>query len=378
MDRVHVLRSLHAGNWSRREADIAEAMTYWWGFGEPRPALELLEHAIEPYDRGAENTWIAWAEINLAAVYGQLGRHAAARRLLEGQGGREEPHLRSLNAWTVMRVGIDGGDLEYALSVGPAVLAALAIAAPVRRILLDVGIEVLVRAGHLSEARRVAEDGLPGLGGGPLVDRARGRIALASGDAILAADCFRAAVEGFARRGIRHEEARTRLLLGQALRLGGDDAAAISEIRTALASALQRGALHEQSLGRAALRAAGVVTDPTVEQVKAALEAIHDTDRPAGSPLLELACLGSGNSREDLLRALLRTLVSELAASPLYSEKESARVLDSYYFERGGSHERVAESFHMTMPTYYRRLRGGQLRLTELLQQREAAAASPV
>jgi hypothetical protein len=93
MDRVHVLRSLHAGNWSRREADIAEAMTYRWGFGEPRPALELLEHAIEPNERGAENTWIAWAEINLAAVNSQLGRHAVARRLLEAQGGRAEPHL---------------------------------------------------------------------------------------------------------------------------------------------------------------------------------------------------------------------------------------------------------------------------------------------
>jgi tetratricopeptide (TPR) repeat protein len=378
MDRVHVLRSLNAGNWSRREADIAEAMTYWWGFGEPRPALELLEHAIEPYERGAENTWIAWAEINLAAVNGQLGRHAVARQLLEGQGGREEPHLRSLNAWTVMRVGIDGGDLEYALSVGPAVLAALAIAAPIRRILLDVGVEVLIAAGHLSEARRVAETGLPGLGGGPLVDRVRGRIALAAGDAALASHCFRAAVEGFAGRGIKHEEARARLLLGEALGLGGDDVGAIAEFRTALASAQARGAVHEEALGRRALRAAGVVTDPTVEQVKAALEEIHDTDRPTRSPLLELACLGSGGIRADLLRAVLRALVGELAASPRYAEKEAARVLGSYYFEHGGSHERVAESLHMTMPTYYRRLRGGHLRLAELLREREEAAASPV
>jgi tetratricopeptide (TPR) repeat protein len=378
MDRVHVLRSLNAGNWSRREADIAEAMTYWWGFGEPRPALELLEHAIEPYQRGAENTWIAWAEINLAAVNGQLGRHAVARRLLEGQGGREEPHLRALNAWTVMRVGIDGGDLEYALSVGPAVLAALAIAAPIRRILLDVGVEVLVAAGHLGEARRIAETGLPGLGGGPLVDRVRGRIALVAGDAALAARCFRAAVDGFRGRGIRHEEARTRLLLGEALGLAGDDVSAIAEFRTALASAQERGAAHEEALGRRALRDAGIVTDPTVEQVKAALEEIHETDRPLRSPLLELACLGPGGSRADLLRALLRTLVGELAASPQYAGKEAARVLDSYYFERGGSHERVAERLHMTMPTYYRRLRGGHLRLAELLREREEAAASPV
>jgi hypothetical protein len=354
-------------------------MTYWWGFGEPRPALELLEHAIEPYDRGAENTWIAWAEINLAAVNGQLARHAAARRLLEGQGGRAEPHLWMLNAWTVMRVGSDGGDLEYALSAGPAVLAALAIPAPLRRILLDVGIEVLVSAGHLSEARRVAEIGLPGLGGGPLVDRVKGRIGLAAGDAGLAAESFRAAVDGFAGRGIRHEEARTRLLLGEALRLGGDAEAGIAELRTALASAQQRGAIHEESLGRSALRAAGAVTDPTLEQVKAALEELHDTDRVARSPLLELACLGPGASRSDLLRALLQGLVGGLAGSPAYAEKEAARVLEAYYFERRGSHERVAESLHLTMPTYYRRLRGGHLRLAELLREREAAAAaSPV
>jgi hypothetical protein len=378
MDRVHVLRSLHAGNWSRREADIAEAMTYWWGFGEPRPALELLEHAIEPYERGAESTWIAWAEINLAAVNSQLGRHAVARTLLEGQGGRAEPHLWTLNAWTVMRVGIDSGDLEYALSAGPAVLAALAIAAPIRRILLDVGVEVLLAAGHLAEALRVAESGLPGLAGGPLVDRVKGRLELAAGDAELAADCFRSAIAGFAERGIRHEEARTRLLLGEALLLGGVAGAAIVEFRTALASAQERGAVHEESLSRKALRASGAVTDPTVDQVKGALEDLADTDRFALSPLLELACLGPGRNRAELLRSLLANLVGELAASSPYAEKEAGRVLDAYYFERRGSHERVAETLHMTMPTYYRRLRGGQVRLVELLREREAAATSPV
>jgi hypothetical protein len=59
--------------------------------------------------------------------------------------------------------------------------------------------------------------------------------------------------------------------------------------------------------------------------------------------------------------------------------KGTGRVLDACYFERRGSHERVAESLHMTMPTYYRRLRGGHPRLAKLLREREAAAAaSPV
>ena len=54
-------------------------------------------------------------------------------------------------------------------------------------------------------------------------------------------------------------------------------------------------------------------------------------------------------------------------------------MLDAYYFARRGSHERVAESLHLTMPTYYRRLRSGQVRLAELLRERDAAAAaSPV
>ena len=376
MDRVHVLRSLEAGNWSRREADIAEAMTYWWGFGEPRPALELLENAIGPYARGAENTWIAWAEINLAAVNAQLGRYAAARRLLEGQGGRSEPHLWTLNAWTVMRVGIDGGDIEYALSTGPAVLAALNMAWPIRRILLDAGIEVLVAAGHLAEARRVAAD-LPGTGGGPLLDRVRGRLALAAGEPATAAAFLAEAIDGLARRGIRHEEARTRLLRGEALLQAGGGEAAVAELRTALISARGRGAVHEEILARRSLRAAGAVTDPSIEQVKAALEDLHDPERLAQSPLLDLACLGpAAGGRGDLLRQLLGTLVAELAASPTYAEKDAARVLAAYYFERQGSHERVAESLHMTMPTYYRRLRDvGHVRLVELLRQREGAAA---
>lgn len=377
MDRVHLLRSLEAGNWSRREADIAEAMTYWWGFGEPRRALELLEHAIGPNVRGADNTWIAWAEINLAAVNAQLGRHDTARRLLEGRGGRSEPHLWTLNAWTVMRVGIDGGDIEYALSVGPALLAELPIASPVRRILLDIGLEVLVSAGHLAEARRVAV-GLPDSGGGPLMGRARGRMALAAGDANFAAESFSTAIEGFASRNIRHEEARTRVLLGDALLLAGNVEGAINEFRTALLSARERGAVHEESLARRSLRAAGAVTDPSVEQVKAALEELHEPDRLARSPLVDLACLGSAvTGRAELLRALLGKLVRELAASSSYAERDAARVVTAYYFDRQGSHERVAESLHMTMPTYYRRLRDvGHLRLAQLLLEREAAAAA--
>ncbi len=376
MDRVHILRSLHAGNWSRREADIAEAMTYWWGFGEPRPALELLEHAIAPYGGGAENTWIAWAEINLAAVNGQLGRHAVARRLLENQEGRSEPHLWMLNAWAVMRVGLDGGDVEYALSAAPAVLAALAIAAPIRRLLLDIGVEVLLAAGHAAEARRIAEADLAGAGGGPLVERVRGRLALDSGSLEVAADALREAAARFAARGIRHEEARTRLLLGAALDRAGDRPAAVAEYRNALASARERGAIHEEGLARQALRAAGAIGDPSVDQVKAALEDLHAPERLAGSPLLDLACLGPvANGRADLLRGLLKQLVGELAASADYTEADAGRVLTAYYFDRRGSHERVAESLHMTMPTYYRRLRDvGHVRLAQLLRDREAAA----
>jgi hypothetical protein len=203
-------------------------------------------------------------------------------------------------------------------------------------------------------------------------------MALAAGDAEPAAECFRAAVAGFGQRGIRHEEARTRLLLGEALLLCGAGEAAIAEFRTTLASARERGGAHEEALARKALRAAGAVTDPTVDQVKGALEDLAETDTLARSPLLELACLGPGRNRADLLRALLGNLVGELAASSQYAEKEAARVLAAYYFERQGIHEWVAESLHLTMPTYYRRLRGGQVRLAELLREREAASAIPV
>ena len=375
-----MLRSLEAGNWSRREADIAEAMAFWWGFGEPKPALDLLEQAIAPFERGADNTWIAWAEINLAAVNAQLGRFQVARRLLEGQGGRSEPHLWMLNAWTVMRVGLDGGDLELALSPGPALLAGLPVASPVRRILLDISVEVLLAAGHLAEARRVSEESLDQLGAGPLTDRVRGRLALAAGDPIAAAEYLDRAAAEFAARGLRHQEARTRLPLAAALSAAGQEERGIAELRSALASARERGARQEEALCRAALRAAGVITDPSVEQVKAALDALGEPAVLAASPLLDLACLGpAAEGRAELLRALLRELVRELEASPDHAEMEAGRVLDAYYFQRLGSHERVAERLHLSMPTYYRRLREvGHLRLAQLLREREAAATETV
>ena len=374
MDRVHVLRSLHAGNWSRREADIAEAMAFWWGFGEPRPALDLLEQAIAPFERGADNTWIAWAEINLAAVNAQLGRFAVARRLLEGQGGRSEPHLWMLNAWTVMRVGLDAGDIELALSPGPALLAGLPVTSPVRRILLDISVEVLLAAGHLAEARRVTGEALDKLGEGPLTDRVRGRMALASGDPIPAVEDLGKAVAGFAARGLRHEESRTRITLAAALAAAGHAERGLVELRTALASARDRGAFQEEALARAALKEAGVITEPSVDLVKAALDALDEAAVLAASPLLDLSCLGpSATGRADSLRGLLRELVRELEASPNHAESEAGRVLDAYYFQRLGSHERVAERMHLSMPTYYRRLREvGHVRLAELLRKREA------
>ena len=377
MLRVDVLRSLSAGNWTRREADIAEAMTFWWGFGQPLRALELLEHVIAPYPRSAENTWIAWAQINLAAANAQLGRFPAARRLLEGQGGRSEPHLWMLNAWNVMRIGLDGGDLEFALSAGPAVLASLPLAAPVRRILLDMAVEVLLAAQHLAEARRIAHDALPLLGESPLVDRVVARIALASGDPRAAVTAFRAAADAFAARGIQHEESRTRIALSGALEQAGDRSGAILELRTALASARARDAVHEERLAHARLAGLGALPEPSVDQVKAALEdLLHAPARLAASPLLELACLGpSGEGRTARLAAMLKELVGELAASSNYAESDAGKVLSAYYFERLGSHERVAERFHLSMPTYYRRLRDvGHVRVAGLLREREAAA----
>jgi len=76
------------------------------------------------------------------------------------------------------------------------------------------------------------------------------------------------------------------------------------------------------------------------------------------------------------LRGLLKQLVGELTASTDYAEADAGRVLSAYYFDRRGSHERVADSLHMTMPTYYRRLREvGHVRLAQLLRDREAAAS---
>jgi len=375
MDRVHVLRTLHAGRWSRREADIAEAMTFWWGFGLPAPALDLLEQAIAPYERGADNTWIAWAEINLAAVNAELGRFAAARRLLQGQGGRSEPHLWMLNAWTVMRVGLDAGDLELALSPGPALLAGLPVASPVRRILLDIAVEVLLAAGHLAEARRVSEDALPKLGEGPLTDRVRGRLALASGDPIPAIEDLGKAAAGFASRGLAHQEARTRIVLAAALAAAGHADRGREELRTALASARERGSLQEAALARTALREAGASTEPTVELVAAALDSIRLGADPETGPLLDLECLGSAaRGRGEPLRRLLGDLVRELMASPDPSHAERGAVLDAYYLRRLGSHEKVMEALFLSDATYYRRRKDGLAELTQLLQDREAAA----
>ncbi|GAC1658746.1 MAG: hypothetical protein NVS9B1_19350 [Candidatus Dormibacteraceae bacterium] len=372
---VDRLRRLQAGNWSRREADVAEGMTQWWCLGEPAPALDALERALAPAREVDAATWVSWTELNLAAVNGMLGRFDEAHRLLAGQVDPAEPHLARLRDWCRVRLAIDSGhslsdDQLVALAGDPDGLPPI-----LQRILIDISVEAFLTDGRLALAQDTAGRLPRPLTGHPYEERAIGRVAAAEGDATGAAERLRAAAVGFAALGARHEEGRSRIALAAVL-AASDPTAAEGELRAALASARERRAHHEEDLARAGLAALGLAGEPTPDQVKAALKVLDKPARLALSPLAALRSLPDGGDQSAALRALLISQIDKLLESRRPAEVDMGRLLRDYYLNRAGTHEQLMAKAYMEPSTWFRRQDEAMELIASDLAERERAATA--
>jgi hypothetical protein len=228
----------------------------------------------------------------------------------------------------------------------------------------DYAVEALLAAGDVEAARKAGTRGVGEFSGpDPYQLTIEGRLALAAGDVEAAIENLTEAIAVFHGAGYLHREGRARRVLGEAIAAGGDLAAAEIQLHTALASARTRGAALEVHLVRTLLVRLGLPTDLcTPDQVRRALESLHDESAMRRSPLMQLKALEG----QKTLRGLLSSCIEELAKAPT-RDGEAGRVLRDYYVRRTGSQEAVAERLHLSRPTFYRRLHRGWTLLSERL-----------
>jgi len=367
LERTEALRGMHAGSMGQLQSLRAEGQVYLWGLGRPGPALGAYEEALALAREGQATYYVNWLQTQLAVAHLQLDHLDTARHLLPDRSAARESQDKIDGPWAEMRLALDSGRPGAAQPVAEEVAADTGPPLRVRLFLGDVAVEAMVAVGRAAEAAALVER-LTAAGANPAhpyLQRMRARAAAAAGrleEAILdlqrAADAFRLA-------GSRGEEGRTRLALAAVLAEAGSVESAQAELRTALASAEERGAALEERIARSVLAGLGS-RSVTVDHVKEALEALHRPGALAGAQLGRLLGLDP-TPGDDRLRTLLVEQVEELATSVDGREREAGQLLRDYYVRRVGSQEVVADRLHLTRATFYRRLHLGWSLLGERL-----------
>src|SRR5438094_764598 len=365
--------------WKRTIPEAIRPRAFHWREGMVRWRMGNLDQAVASYRESARGyrergsvKQVAEVEFLLAVTLAEMGRFEECRAILERSPvmTREQ---RVTQAWAMMRLGLDSRDLAGALAETTVVAEAADWPLRQRSWVAEIAVEVLLAAGEIHRAQAVAATVSPEPVD-PYQMRMEGRLALAVGDDQFAREQFGAAADFWGRLSGRLEEARSRRLLGQVMSRIGDPAAAIEEMRRAYHAAVRCSAGTEMRLAKEELMRLGDTIEPTPEQVKRALELLHQPAALSGSALL-----GTMNLSMDIdaakLHDVLEDTIRELSRGSAGEEVESARVLLDCYVNRVGSHEVVAERLHLSRRTFYRRLDRGLLTLAQRLGQLRVPAA---
>ena len=316
LQRVERLRAVQGGGFASLRAVFVEGEIYLRSLGHPVKALPLLEEAILLARSGGSSQLAQGAEQSRAVAYLLLDRADDACRLLPPPEGvtSTKPQLRLSEMWAAMRIALDTGNPETVREVARLALECGHLSRHRLRWLADLPVEVLLASGDLDAAERIAAmfasfkpDPLD-----PHELRIEGRLALAKADPTRARDRLGTAADLFMAAEMGSEESRTRWALAEALEGLGDLAAAQLELRRALRSASERGALLEERRARELLARLGVSLRVTPGMVKQALEHLADEEALARTPLRSLRRL-SGEASPDL-RKILSDVIVEVSS----------------------------------------------------------------
>ena len=184
----------------------------------------------------------------LAISESAMGSARGATKILRDTASK----VAELDGWDIvelggamMRVGLDQGEIDLALTAANQALTHLALNRPVLVPdvwMADKAVEVFIAVQRLDQAECLAEriQGSPAVMA-PLVSRVEGRLALARGDAPRAIACLSAAAGLFEASGYRDDEWRTRLVLADANVLLGKTERARSELGRVIGDAEDHG-----------------------------------------------------------------------------------------------------------------------------------------
>lgn len=227
------LRSVHVGPITEAHAACFEASAALLrgrveaGMGAARRYRDLIErHGYGSFADDADCI-LGWALL-------EAGDPEGAALLVADPHGIRKRETAALGWWVHLRLVTS----QRPAAAADAVRAAMAALPPeeVPAWVLDVGVSALIAAGHeeaaaalLPSAETVA--GRPARR--PLLDRAAGRVALARGDAVSAADLLAGAAAGLDWGGAFAEAARARILLARAHGVRGDRSAAAAALALA-------------------------------------------------------------------------------------------------------------------------------------------------
>ncbi len=338
--------------------------------GDAESALAYADEGLQMAEETGSSLWTGPACLAVAAALADLGRLEEATAMLNKHADRMGSELRLRLDHLRLRLALDAGtDAGSAMDVD-AMLAGWEskMTGPGR--LAEVMAEALLASGRLEDAEKVAS-WLQGVSKEPAdayAARLGGRIALKKGQWEIARHLLGRSARFWKQAGYRAEESLSRRLLAEAMAAAGDPAGARLELRSALSSGKERGAVLEQRKAREQLLQLGLPTDlPTSEQVREALENIHKSDALARSPLVHLGALSHSESHAQGLHRLLTATIEEVTAVEDHRDAEAGRLLRDYYVRRLGSQELVAERLHLSRPTFYRRLQRGWEVLAERL-----------
>jgi tetratricopeptide (TPR) repeat protein len=332
------------------------------GLGLPVDAYSEARRALELATIMGSGRFASRARRLLAGLAAELNRPDEARQLLESAAPGEAQD-RIVRVADAILVAIASGDLDAAVAASR-VLDERPWPHAARRLVADYAVEALLAADDFDAAQRA---GARGVGELPKPDpyqlTIEGRLALAAGKVQTAIENLTEAIAIFHRAGYVHREGRARRVLAEAIAGTGDFASAETELHAALGSARTRGAALEARIVRDLLVRLDLPTDLcSPDQVRRALESLHDESALRQSPLMHLQVLQA----QGTLRALLSSRIDELAKAPT-RDGEAGRVLRDYYVRRVGNQELVAERLHLSRPTFYRRLHRGWSLLAEHL-----------
>ena len=233
-----------------------------------------------------------WGRAVLCLVATELGDLDAAAELLPPRDHPLQRQEQLEQGWVTLRhqlatdaVG-DAARLASDLSADAWALAGT--------VLTDTVVEALLAAGQIDAASRliacIAEHPRAAMHPGHL-HRARGRLALATGDGAAAVLHLREAGEGYAAGGYRLELMRTRAALGEALAAAGDRESARRTLDSGLSEARSVGAVLIARACEAASRRAGI--DLEDAQAVGALSLAAASGASAPAPAGDIERLGT-------------------------------------------------------------------------------------